>query len=302
MHAVQARRTRARRPPRQVPAFECRVQSDLERSPIGRRPSPTARAARSRTSNRSSCSSLLELFPDVLRDHFDGRAPARRAVPVAPIVDIADGRVVLDVAHAHEAARLDLRRDRLREVARGSASTNGVRNPTRTESGAEATSVARRDCRALSSKHTRSRSSSDRSSRSTASTSTIRPGEAFGFLGPNGAGKTSTMRMIGCVSPVTDGRPPGARPRPGHDGPAIRGRHRRRAAGRQPRHRAHGVGQPPHLRPLLRPAPPADQGAGRGAARLRAAHRPARLEGRSALGRHEAPAHDRTRRSSTSPS
>jgi lipooligosaccharide transport system ATP-binding protein len=30
-------------------------------------------------------------------------------------------------------------------------------------------------------------------------------GEAFGFLGPNGAGKTSTMRMIGCVSPVTEG-------------------------------------------------------------------------------------------------
>lgn len=33
----------------------------------------------------------------------------------------------------------------------------------------------------------------------------IAPGEAFGFLGPNGAGKTSTMRMIGCVSPRTDG-------------------------------------------------------------------------------------------------
>ena len=30
-------------------------------------------------------------------------------------------------------------------------------------------------------------------------------GEAFGFLGPNGAGKTSTMRMIGCASPVTSG-------------------------------------------------------------------------------------------------
>ncbi|HEU4911389.1 MAG TPA: ABC transporter ATP-binding protein [Actinomycetes bacterium] len=30
-------------------------------------------------------------------------------------------------------------------------------------------------------------------------------GEAFGFLGPNGAGKSSTMRMIGCVSPVTEG-------------------------------------------------------------------------------------------------
>jgi lipooligosaccharide transport system ATP-binding protein len=33
----------------------------------------------------------------------------------------------------------------------------------------------------------------------------LRRGEAFGFLGPNGAGKTSTMRMIGCVSPITDG-------------------------------------------------------------------------------------------------
>ncbi|HEX8003040.1 MAG TPA: ABC transporter ATP-binding protein [Mycobacteriales bacterium] len=30
-------------------------------------------------------------------------------------------------------------------------------------------------------------------------------GEAFGFLGPNGAGKSSTMRMIGCVSPVSAG-------------------------------------------------------------------------------------------------
>jgi lipooligosaccharide transport system ATP-binding protein len=30
-------------------------------------------------------------------------------------------------------------------------------------------------------------------------------GESFGFLGPNGAGKTSTMRMIGCVSPITAG-------------------------------------------------------------------------------------------------
>ena len=34
----------------------------------------------------------------------------------------------------------------------------------------------------------------------------VERGEAFGFLGPNGAGKTSTMRMIGCVSPVTAGR------------------------------------------------------------------------------------------------
>ena len=33
----------------------------------------------------------------------------------------------------------------------------------------------------------------------------VQRGEAFGFLGPNGAGKSSTMRMIGCVSPRTDG-------------------------------------------------------------------------------------------------
>ena len=33
----------------------------------------------------------------------------------------------------------------------------------------------------------------------------VRPGEAFGILGPNGAGKTSTMRMVSCVSPPTEG-------------------------------------------------------------------------------------------------
>jgi lipooligosaccharide transport system ATP-binding protein len=33
----------------------------------------------------------------------------------------------------------------------------------------------------------------------------IAPGESFGFLGPNGAGKTSTMRMIACISPISEG-------------------------------------------------------------------------------------------------
>ena len=33
----------------------------------------------------------------------------------------------------------------------------------------------------------------------------VRRGEVFGFLGPNGAGKTTTMRMIACVSPLSDG-------------------------------------------------------------------------------------------------
>jgi lipooligosaccharide transport system ATP-binding protein len=34
---------------------------------------------------------------------------------------------------------------------------------------------------------------------------TVEAGECFGFLGPNGAGKTTTIRMITCVSPVTEG-------------------------------------------------------------------------------------------------
>ncbi|HJW22557.1 MAG TPA: ABC transporter ATP-binding protein, partial [Candidatus Limnocylindrales bacterium] len=52
----------------------------------------------------------------------------------------------------------------------------------------------------------------------------VAPGEAFGFLGPNGAGKTSTMRMIGCVSPVTDGQLQVLGMDPARDGPRIRAR------------------------------------------------------------------------------
>ncbi len=49
-------------------------------------------------------------------------------------------------------------------------------------------------------------------------------GESFGFLGPNGAGKTSTMRMIGCVSPITGGTLTVMGMDPARDGPTIRGR------------------------------------------------------------------------------
>ncbi|MGH3078536.1 MAG: ABC transporter ATP-binding protein [Gaiellaceae bacterium] len=52
----------------------------------------------------------------------------------------------------------------------------------------------------------------------------LQRGEAFGFLGPNGAGKTSTMRMIGCVSPVTDGTLSIFGLDPAKDGVKIRGR------------------------------------------------------------------------------
>ena len=52
----------------------------------------------------------------------------------------------------------------------------------------------------------------------------LRRGEAFGFLGPNGAGKTSTMRMIGCVSPVTEGTLRVFGLDPAQDGVTIRAR------------------------------------------------------------------------------
>ena len=52
----------------------------------------------------------------------------------------------------------------------------------------------------------------------------VERGEAFGFLGPNGAGKSSTMRMIGCVSPVSDGELRVLGLDPASDGPAIRSR------------------------------------------------------------------------------
>ena len=57
----------------------------------------------------------------------------------------------------------------------------------------------------------------------------VAPGEAFGFLGPNGAGKTSTMRMIACVSPRSDGELKVLGMDPDANGARIRSRHRRRA-------------------------------------------------------------------------
>ena len=42
--------------------------------------------------------------------------------------------------------------------------------------------------------------------RSTGSTSTIEPGEIYGFLGPNGAGKSTTVHMLTTLLPPTSGR------------------------------------------------------------------------------------------------
>jgi lipooligosaccharide transport system ATP-binding protein len=52
----------------------------------------------------------------------------------------------------------------------------------------------------------------------------IEQGESFGFLGPNGAGKTSTMKMISCMSPVSEGSLRVLGRDPASDGAAIRAR------------------------------------------------------------------------------
>ncbi|MGA9595161.1 MAG: ABC transporter ATP-binding protein [Acidimicrobiia bacterium] len=52
----------------------------------------------------------------------------------------------------------------------------------------------------------------------------VSPGEVFGFLGPNGAGKSSTMKMIGAVSPITEGSLTVFGMDPAHDGAEIRAR------------------------------------------------------------------------------
>ena len=89
----------------------------------------------------------------------------------------------------------------------------------------------------------------------------LQRGEAFGFLGPNGAGKTSTMRMIGCVSPVTDGTLRVLGWIPARDGVEDPRAARRRAAAGHARHGADGPREHHHLRPLLRPPAQASSGA-----------------------------------------
>jgi lipooligosaccharide transport system ATP-binding protein len=52
----------------------------------------------------------------------------------------------------------------------------------------------------------------------------IAQGESYGLLGPNGAGKTSTMRMIACMSPVSEGELRVLGMDPATDGARIRSR------------------------------------------------------------------------------
>ena len=92
--------------------------------------------------------------------------------------------------------------------------------------------------------HAGSPSGSARPSRSTASTSRSAAGRRSASSGPNGAGKSSTMRMIGCVSPVSGGRAAAVRARPGRARAGDPGPDRRRPPGGHARPGAHRPRQP----------------------------------------------------------
>ncbi len=121
----------------------------------------------------------------------------------------------------------------------------------------------------------------------------VAPGESFGFLGPNGAGKTSTMRMIGCVSPMTSGDAHGHGHGPHDRRPEDPRAARRRPAAGHARHRADRPREPAHLRSLLRSRLEGDRPARRRADRVRPADGARQRRGRTALGRHEATPDDR---------
>ncbi len=121
----------------------------------------------------------------------------------------------------------------------------------------------------------------------------LQRGEAFGFLGPNGAGKTSTMRMIGCVSPVTDGSLRILGLDPARDGVKIRGR-----LGVVPQQDTLDMELTVRENVIIYGRyfgiPRKELGRSRRRApRVRRAHRARERQGRAAVGRDEAPPHDR---------
>ena len=121
----------------------------------------------------------------------------------------------------------------------------------------------------------------------------VQPGEAFGFLGPNGAGKTSTMRMIGCISPISDGELPSWAWTHGRHGPQIRAR-----LGVVPQNdtldneltvRENLIIYGRYFGLPRGPSPPAAPTSCSTSSSCRPGKRPRR----AAIGRHEAAAHDR---------
>jgi hypothetical protein len=45
---------------------------------------------------RTAVGSLLDAYPDTVRAHLSGAAPAREPEPIAELVDIVDGRATID--------------------------------------------------------------------------------------------------------------------------------------------------------------------------------------------------------------
>ena len=117
VHAVQAGRPGDRRPARRRCAPVPPDPTTRRRCPTCSPPSPTAPDAPSPASSRSS-SAASSPSPADARDHAVGTATASRAGPllVAELVDIDDGASRLRRGVRRQAARLDLRRDRLRPV------------------------------------------------------------------------------------------------------------------------------------------------------------------------------------------
>ena len=231
-------------------AARTRRTSTSTRSPIA--PTTVADSARCTLANQQQIvvNSLLELFPDAVRGHVDKHLHA-----ADPYLDRPDPR---DRGRARAArrrprppaARLDLQRDRLGQVA-GAAHQRTARGIPRGLI-ARSGSVGRRD------------SASGRSARADEAVRFVRRGRRHRL-------RDRARRGVRVPRPERRGqdlddahdrlrladhrrRPARARARPDGRRPGDPRPPRRGAAGGQPRHRAHGLGQPDDLRALLRPA------------------------------------------------
>ena len=78
--------------------------------------------------------SVLERFPEVLRDHVERRIPAADPYLVAPIVEITDGSGRARRRALRRSSRTGPTTRPTRASGRRSASTSAARNPTRTDS------------------------------------------------------------------------------------------------------------------------------------------------------------------------
>ena len=203
VHAVQARRSRDRRASSTRSGVPRRRTVDVDavadRAVDRRRQRAVHAREPAADRGRAACSSYS---PTRVRGHVESTCPRRSRIwSRRSSRSRTDGPCSTSTTPA-EAARLDLQRDRLGQVA-GAAHQRTARGIPRGLI-ARSGSVGRRDSGPL----VEARALTKRFGSFVAVDGidfAIEPGEAFGFLGPNGAGKSSTMRMIGCVSPISSG-------------------------------------------------------------------------------------------------